>query len=140
MTGRLPIHFSQMGAKRKYCTLTNLVNTMLDTTELSKEWLGEVILIACHVLNCVPTKNKHIMPFEEWETKRLTHSYLRTWGYLAKVHVLITKHKRKFGPKIVDCVFLSYAIHSIGYRFLIVKYGDLMCMLVQSWSPEMLHF
>ena len=34
----------------------------------------------------------------------------------------ITK-KRKFGPKTVDCVFLGYAIHSIGYRFLIVKSG-----------------
>ena len=35
--------------------------------------------------------------------------------------VSITK-KRKFGPKTVDCVFLGYAIHSIGYRFLIVKF------------------
>jgi hypothetical protein len=29
--------------------------------------------------------------------------------------------KRKLGPKTVDCVFLGYAFHSIGYRFLIVK-------------------
>ena len=32
----------------------------------------------------------------------------------------ITK-KRKLGPKTVDCVFLGYAIHSVGYRFLVVK-------------------
>ena len=31
--------------------------------------------------------------------------------------------KRKLGPKTVDCVFLGYAFHSIGYRFLIVKSG-----------------
>jgi hypothetical protein len=30
--------------------------------------------------------------------------------------------KRKLGPKTVDCVFLGYAFHSIGYRFLIVKF------------------
>ena len=36
--------------------------------------------------------------------------------------VPITK-KRKFGPKTVDCIFLCYAIHSVGYRFLIVKFG-----------------
>ena len=36
--------------------------------------------------------------------------------------VPITK-KCKFGPKTVDCVFLGYAIHSVGYRFLIVKSG-----------------
>jgi len=84
--------------------------------------VGEAILTACHVLNRVPTKNKEITPFEEWEKKRPTLSYLRTWGCLAKVSVPITK-KRKLGPKTVDCIFLGYAIHSVGYRFLIVKSG-----------------
>ena len=95
---------------------------MLDTAGLSKTWWGEAILTACHVLNRVLTKNKEITPFEEWEKKRTALSYLRTWGCLAKVGVPITK-KRKFRLKTVDCVFLSYAICSIGYRFLIVKSG-----------------
>jgi hypothetical protein len=25
--------------------------------------------------------------------------------------------KRKLGPRMVDCVFLGYAIHSVGYMF-----------------------
>jgi hypothetical protein len=29
--------------------------------------------------------------------------------------------KRKLGPKTVDCIFIGYAFHSIGYRFLIIK-------------------
>ena len=29
--------------------------------------------------------------------------------------------KRNLGPKTVDCVFLGYAIHSVGYRFLIIN-------------------
>ena len=29
--------------------------------------------------------------------------------------------KRKLGPTTVDCVFLGYAIHSVGYRFLIIN-------------------
>ena len=95
---------------------------MLDTAGLFKEWWGEAILIVCHILNCVPTKNKEITPFEEWEKKRPTLSYLRTWGCLAKVSVPITK-KRKLGPKTMDCIFLVYAIHSVGNRFLIVKSG-----------------
>jgi hypothetical protein len=57
--------------KRKNRTLTDLVNTMLETSGLSKEWWGEAILTACHVLNKVPTKNKEITPFEEWEKKNL---------------------------------------------------------------------
>jgi hypothetical protein len=60
--------------ERKNCTLTNLVNTMLDTVGLSKEWWGEAILIACHVLNRVSMKNKEITPFEEWEKRRLNLS------------------------------------------------------------------
>ena len=47
---------------------------------------------------------------------------MRTWGCLAKVNVPINK-KRKLGPKTVDCVFLGYAFHSIGYRFLIIYSG-----------------
>jgi transposase InsO family protein len=54
-------------AERKNRTLTDLVNAMLETSGLSKEWWGETILTASHVLNKVPTKNKEITPFEEWE-------------------------------------------------------------------------
>jgi hypothetical protein len=74
----------------------------------------------CHVLNRVLTKNKEITPFDEWEKKRLNLSYMRTWGCLVKVNVSINQ-KRKLGPKTVDCVFLGYAIHSVGYRFLIIN-------------------
>jgi hypothetical protein len=63
-------------AERTNRTLTDLVNDMLKTAALSKEWWGEAILTTCHVLNRVPTKNKEITPFEEWEKKRLNLSYL----------------------------------------------------------------
>jgi hypothetical protein len=46
----------------------------------------------------------------------IINSYLLTWDCLAKVSVPINK-KRELGPKTVDCVFLGYAFHSIGYRF-----------------------
>jgi transposase InsO family protein len=51
--------------ERKNHTLTELVNAMLGTAGLSKEWWGEAILTMCYVLNRVPTKNKEITPFEE---------------------------------------------------------------------------
>jgi hypothetical protein len=38
------------------------------------------------------------------------------------VNVLINK-KRKLGPKTIDCIFLGYAMNSVGYGFLIVKSG-----------------
>ena len=109
-------------AERKNHTLTEMVNTMLDTAGLSWEWWGEAMLPACHTLNRVPMKNKEKTPFKEWKNKRLTLSYLRTWGCLAKVNVPFAK-KHKLEPKMVDCVFLGYAFHSIRYRFLIIKPG-----------------
>src|SRR3954465_11534232 len=94
---------------------------MLDTSGLSKAWWGEAILTSCHVLNKVLVKDKEITPYELWEKKRTTLSYLHTWGCLAKVNVSIPK-KRKLGrPKTVDCIFLGYAKNSFGYRFLVVK-------------------
>ena len=64
-------------AERKNRTLTEMVNAMLETTGLPWEWWGEAMLTACHTLNRVPMKNKEKTPFEEWENKRLTLSYLR---------------------------------------------------------------
>jgi transposase InsO family protein len=50
---RMPPYSPQSNgiAERKNRTLTDLVNVMLDTSRLSKEWWGEAILTACHVLN-----------------------------------------------------------------------------------------
>ena len=63
-------------AERKNRTLTDLVNAMLDTSGLSKEWWGEALMTVCHVLNRVPVKDKTMTPFKEWEKKRLKLSYL----------------------------------------------------------------
>jgi transposase InsO family protein len=74
---RIPPYSSQSnGIVERKNSLTDLVNAMLETARLSKEWWGEAILIAYHVLNRVPTKNKEITPFKEWEKKRLNLSYM----------------------------------------------------------------
>jgi hypothetical protein len=48
-------------AERKNHTLTDLVNAMLETSGLSKEWWGEAILTACHVLNKTKQNYMHII-------------------------------------------------------------------------------
>ena len=59
------IHLNQMGWLRgKNRTLTNLVNAMLESSDMSYEWWGEVILTANFVLNRVVLKNKDITPYE----------------------------------------------------------------------------
>jgi hypothetical protein len=76
-------------------------------------------LTSCHVLKRVPVKNKEKTPYEEWIERKSSLSYLCTWGCLAKVNVSINK-KRKLDPKIMNCVFLEYAHHSIACRFLVI--------------------
>jgi hypothetical protein len=73
---------------------------------------------------------------EKEEIKYLLFAHLCC---LAKVSVPINK-KRKLGLKIVDCVFLRYAFHNIGYMFLIINLEYQTYWLVQLWNPEMLCF
>ena len=70
--------------------------------------VGEAILTANFVFNRVVIKNKDIVPYEGWKGLKPNVNFLRTWGCFAKVNIPAPK-KRKLGPKIVDCVFLSYA-------------------------------
>jgi hypothetical protein len=69
-------------AERKNCTLTDLLNAMLETSGLSKEWWGEAILTACHVLNKVPTKkrNRTIRGMGKEEIKYLLFAHLGLFG------------------------------------------------------------
>jgi hypothetical protein len=78
------------------------------------------LLTSCHVINKVLIKNMEKNPYEELIGRKPSLSYMCTWGCLAKVNVPINK-KCKLGPKIVNCVFLGYAHHSIVYRFLVMK-------------------
>ena len=101
--------------------------------------VGEAVLTSCHVLNKVPNKNQDQTPYEMWNGRKPSLSYLRTWGCLTKVNVPIPK-KRKLGPKTVDYVFLEYAQRSIAYRFLVVNLRYQMCMLILLWNLVMQHF
>ena len=87
---------------------------------MSNYWWGEAVLTTNYVLNRVPPRNQEETPYEGWQGRKPNLSFLRTWGCLTKVHVLLPK-KRKLDPKTVDCVFLGYAKNSIAYRFLVVK-------------------
>jgi hypothetical protein len=93
---------------------------MLDCSALSKPWWGEAILIACFVLNRVPSSKGEITPYKGWKGRKTALGFMCAWGCLAKVNVPTCK-KHKLGPKTMDCIFLGYAQHSATYKFLIIK-------------------
>jgi hypothetical protein len=65
-------------------------------------------------------KNKEKTPYEEWIGRKVSLSYLHTWGCLANINMPINK-KHKLGHKTMECFFLGYAHHSIVYRFFMIK-------------------
>ena len=71
-------------------------------------------------MNQVSYKNFDKSLYEMWKCQKPNLNFLRVWGYLAKVGVPPIK-KRKLGSKILNCVFIGYAHHSVAYRFLIIK-------------------
>jgi hypothetical protein len=77
---RMPSYSLQSNgvAERKNHTLTDLVNSMLDTAGLSKAWWGAALMTLCHVLNRVHMKSKKKTPYEEWIRRKPSLSYLRT--------------------------------------------------------------
>uniref|UniRef100_R7WFI8 Anthranilate N-benzoyltransferase protein 1 n=1 Tax=Aegilops tauschii TaxID=37682 RepID=R7WFI8_AEGTA len=50
------------------------------------------------------------------------HNHLLGDGHALLGLVCADPKKRKLGPKTVDCVNLGYAMNSVGYRFLVVKF------------------
>jgi len=60
----------------------------------------------------VPTKDKEITKFKEWETKILNLLYFRTWGCMATVNVPINK-KLMLMTKKCGLILLVYAIHNV---------------------------
>jgi len=52
--------------------------------------------------------------------------YLRDWGSLVKVILLVPK-KSKTGSKTFDCMFLGYVDHNVAYKFIVLKIDVIEC-------------
>ena len=54
------------------------------------------------------------------EKRKPNLGYLKVWGCLAKIKILDNK-KKKIGPKIVDSIFIGYALDSNASRLLVIN-------------------
>ena len=102
--------------ERKNRTLIELTNAMLIEFGAPLHFWGETILTTCHVLNRVPHKKSHTIPFEMWKGNKPNLGYLRVRGCLAYVRLIDPKIP-KLGIRATTCAFLGYAINSATYRF-----------------------
>ena len=107
-------------AKRKNRTLKEMMNVMLISSGLPQNLCGEALLSANYILNKLPYKKLDKTPYSLWKGWSPSYKYVKVWGCLAKVMVLIPK-RIKIRNKAIDCIFIGYAINSSAYRFLVHK-------------------
>lgn len=89
-------------------------------------------MVACHVPNRIPTNNKEITPIKEWGKKKKSQCFLTCEHGVVWTKLLPINKKHKLRSKIVDCLFLGYTFHIVGYRFLIVNSGEHVRTIMKS--------
>ena len=94
-----------------------MMNSFLISSGAPNNLWGEAILLACHIQNRIPHKKIEKTPYKLWKGYAPNIKYLKVWGCFARV-MLPDPKKRKLDSKIVDCIFVDYAFHSVVYNFL----------------------
>ncbi|MAD43665.1 MAG: hypothetical protein CMH98_01550 [Oceanospirillaceae bacterium] len=101
-------------AEVRWRDLFRMVNCLLDTAKLGREWWAEAAHHAAMLLNCSPCRTLGGQsPFEKLTGRQPNLSTLRVWG--SSVHV------RQFGkpksePKSFRGRYVGHSIHNEGYR------------------------
>ena len=107
-------------AERKNRTLKDMIDSMLNSSELPHNLWGEALLTANFILNRIPFKNSNKSSYELWKGRIPSYKMIKVWGCLAKELIPLPK-RTKLGPKTIDCVFIGFANASAAYRFLVYK-------------------
>ena len=84
---------------------------------------GEAILTTNKILNRVPHRKTQSIPYKLWKGRKPNLTYFKVWRCLAKLEVPLPK-RVIIGPKIINCVFIGYAVNSKACRFLVHKSDD----------------
>ena len=108
-------------SKRKNQHLLEVAHSLLFTVDVPKKFWGDVILTACFLINCQPSK---ILQFQTPifvlnkcfpQSRIFSELDLHVFGCTAFVHNL-NPSRRKLDPRSFRCVFLGYSSTQKGYR------------------------
>ncbi|VEN40759.1 unnamed protein product [Callosobruchus maculatus] len=101
-------------AERMNRTLLDCARTMiLHCKTLGKEFWGEAVLTAVHLINRSPTSCLSVTPYEMWHGKRPNVSYFRVFGAVAYAHVP-QQIRKKLDAKGRKLIMVGYS--PSGYR------------------------
>eukprot|EP00171_Calliarthron_tuberculosum_P008380 IDg8380t1 len=86
--------------------------------KLPSEYWAEALSAACYLKNLTLTRViSDKIPRQEFMSKKVSYSHLRTFGCLAFVHTPKEKRK-KFDPVSRGCIFVGCTATSKQYRFI----------------------
>ena len=101
-------------AERKNGHLLAITRTLLFQKNVSKQYWGEAILIATHLINRLPSRNLNSQSplqllSQFFPQVSISNSLmLRAFGCVAFVH-LHSQHREKFDPRALRCMFEGYS-------------------------------
>lgn len=102
--------------ERKHRTLLNIARTLLFQSKLPSNFWSELLLVATHITNRLPSENLGWKtPYERLYGKQVNYTYFRTIGCLCYA-TNTTPHKQKFDPRAFPCVLLGYAPNQKAYK------------------------
>ncbi|GJW54700.1 retrotransposon protein, putative, ty1-copia subclass [Tanacetum coccineum] len=111
-------------SERRNHTLLDMVRSMMNLTTLSLSFWDYALESATRILNMVPTKKVDKTPYELWYGKVPNLSYLKVWGYEARVNrgfeppqeevILIRRSKRTHQAPNSLCLNVEAEEHSLG--------------------------
>ena len=100
----------------KNITLHEMARTMINETNIAKNFWAEAINTTCYIQNKIsirPILEK--TPYELWKNRNPNISYVHPFG--CTYFILSTKdHLNKFESKAQKCIMLGYSERSRDYR------------------------
>ena len=72
-------------SERRKRTLLDMVRSMMSQTNLPISFWGYALETIVFILNRVPSKSVEMKPYELWNGKRPSLSFIKIWGYDAYV-------------------------------------------------------
>jgi hypothetical protein len=103
-------------AKRRKCTLMDMVRSMLSNSLLPLFLWSEALKTAMYVLSRVPSKVVPKTPFELWNGLKPSLNHLHIWGCATEVRIY-NPNMKKLDSRTTSRFYMGYAVNSKGFRF-----------------------
>ncbi|KAG7556871.1 Integrase catalytic core [Arabidopsis suecica] len=102
-------------AERKNRHLMEVARSMMFHTNVPKRFWSDAVVLACYLINRIPTKIlQDSSPFEVLNKNKPSINHLRVFGCVC--FVLIGEQRNKLEPKSVKGMFIGYSITKKGYK------------------------